>query len=767
MTPQSATKVVWQSAAVWPLGYARYSSELLRALEGLGVQVAYRFVYRGSAVCGDFDEPRDTGDPALDRMKQAVANPDLPQVVCASPDLFPRNFGRYRIGSATTEVNGIPGEWVEHCNRMDEVWVMSPFNERAFQESGVTRPLFVMPGGVDPLRFNPEVQGYPLRDRYLFLSVFEWSERKAPEILLRAFNREFRRHEEAVLFCKIMVPPWAPFDVPAAVRALRLAPSGGRIVVDLNTYLPGAQLGRVYRSADCFVMPTRGEGWGLPIFEAMACGLPVIATQWGATADYVNEEIAYPLRSKKLVTALGGKYPYSGYQWAEPDEEHLRSLMRHVFEHRGEAGQRGQKASQFVLQELTWERAASRVVDRLRQIADRPGPARPSRATASPRPLRIGIDVSRTVPPRERAGIGTYALTLVEGLSRVDPINQYVLYPGLGEFIHPDYDPLCEIPVPRQGNFRAYSGPLPALAPGRPPRGMEGASDEVDLVHATAFASPDVAPAKLVVTIFDMTYRLFPDLHLPSNVAFCEAQMQAALHRAAQFIAISEHTKRDFLSCYPVAEGRVRVIPLAVRHAFAPPTSPESVRPVLRKYGIHSHYIFSLGSLEPRKNLSALLRAFAQLRTSGTDDLRLVVAGCPGWLNSEAHHVADQLQIADRVQFLGYVDDDDLPALYGGARMFVYPSLYEGFGLPVLEAMSCGVPVLISRTSSHPEVAGEAALYFDPRNVDELTEQMARMALDASLREACRRRSLERSRCFSVERMAWETLRVYEEVVLR
>jgi glycosyltransferase involved in cell wall biosynthesis len=325
-------------------------------------------VYADSIVCGGFDEPSKTGNSLIDEMKANAEDPACPTVVCASADLFARNTAQYRIGYALTEVNGIPEEWVRNANRMDEIWVASSFNQTGFIESGVERPIFVMPSGVDPEVFHPALAAFPLRGTFLFLSVFEWSERKAPEVLLRAFNRQFKKSEDVVLFCKIMVPPWASFDIPAAVESLALSERGGRIVIDLGTYLRAEELGSLYRSADCFVLPTRGEGWGLPIYEAMACGLPVIATAWSAPAEYLNDERAYPLRIKGLVPALGGQYPYSGYQWAEPDEEHLGSLMRHVYEHGCEAREKGRKAAEFIASTLTWQHAAEKVRDRLLEI---------------------------------------------------------------------------------------------------------------------------------------------------------------------------------------------------------------------------------------------------------------------------------------------------------------------------------------------------------------------------------------------------------------
>jgi glycosyltransferase involved in cell wall biosynthesis len=268
------------------------------------------------------------------------------------------------------ETDGIPAEWVRQANLMDEVWVPSSFNARTFLASGVNRPIYVIPLGVDPNYFNPRILRYPLTGVYTFLSIFEWGERKMPELLLRAFNDEFQSGEPVILLCKSLSND-ATVDVPTQVAALRLSPKGGRIRLSLNEVVPTYQLGSMYRSADCFVLATRGEGWGLPVIEAMACGLPVIATDWSAHCDFMNAGNAYPLRVDRLVPAQAKCPYYNGFNWAEPSYSHLRRLLRHVFENQAEARARGGKASHDVIGNWTWDHAAEKIVDRIDRIAAR------------------------------------------------------------------------------------------------------------------------------------------------------------------------------------------------------------------------------------------------------------------------------------------------------------------------------------------------------------------------------------------------------------
>jgi len=225
-----------------------------------------------------------------------------------------------------------------------------------------------MPLGVNPAYFNPKIQSFPVPRVFTFLSTFEWGERKAPEVLLRAFNDEFRSNEETVLVCKVYNQDPA-VNIPRQVGGLGLKDSGGRVVFSINEVVPMHQLGALYRSADCFVLPSRGEGWGLPILEAMACGLPVIATAWSAQTDFIHDLVAYPLAIDGLIPAEAKCPYYNGFAWAEPSYQQLRALMRHVYENREEAKRKGKRASEEVLSKWTWRHSAEKMIGRLRELS--------------------------------------------------------------------------------------------------------------------------------------------------------------------------------------------------------------------------------------------------------------------------------------------------------------------------------------------------------------------------------------------------------------
>jgi glycosyltransferase involved in cell wall biosynthesis len=320
-------------------------------------------------------EPEASGDYRLDCVRGRAARADDVQVIYAQGDAFAAGRGARRIGFTMLEIDRLPREWVRQANLMDEIFVPSTFNAETFRASGVRPPISVVPLGVDPDYFNPGIIGHPLAGVFSFLSTFEWGARKAPEILLRAFHDEFRATDDVVLICKIINQDES-VRVERAVADLGLSSGGGRVLFSLNEIVPTDQLGSLYRSADCFVLPTRGEGWGMPILEAMACGLPVIATDWSAPRDFMNSGNAYPLEVERMVPAELTSPYYRGARWAEPSYEHLRALLRHVYENREEARAKGRRASREVLGRWTWDESASRIRTRLAEVA--PGSWSPS-----------------------------------------------------------------------------------------------------------------------------------------------------------------------------------------------------------------------------------------------------------------------------------------------------------------------------------------------------------------------------------------------------
>jgi len=351
-------EMAWHSVVHQPMGYGVQSRHIMKALHFAGVKVAYKNAYNQE------DDPTD--DFLLDDIMKRAIRADVTQVALCQADAFFPVAGRHTVGWTMLEVTGLPPTWVAGCNSMDEVWVPASFNVDTFRNSGVTVPIQVMPLGVDVDYFHPEITGYRPSTRFTFLSVFEWGERKAPEVLLRAFAEEFKDSEDVLLLLSVFNRD-PQVDVQQQIADLDLPPTAP-IVVMLNPKFTAHQMGSLYRSADAFVLPTRGEGWGMPVLEAMACGLPTIATRWSGPADFLHEGIGYPLEPLRLVPAEARCEYYAGFDWADPDVEQLRSLMRQVADNPEAARVKGLAAAAEVASTWTWDHVARKVKARLLEI---------------------------------------------------------------------------------------------------------------------------------------------------------------------------------------------------------------------------------------------------------------------------------------------------------------------------------------------------------------------------------------------------------------
>jgi glycosyltransferase involved in cell wall biosynthesis len=321
-------------------------------------------------------------------------------------------------------------------------------------------------------------------------------------------------------------------------------------------------------------------------------------------------------------------------------------------------------------------------------------------------------------------------------------------------------------PVPGLRNIQHLAYPAKAISPAKIvwpnlvlPR--RAARDKFDVVHATTHYGTFM-PCKYrnIITVTDVSPIIYPETHGRMQVAYHRHILPLVLKRADAILTISASSKRDIVSCYRIKEDKVHVIHLGVARRFIPDVSGES--DFTRT--LPERYILNIGTLEARKNLPRLIEAFAIARNKGLDR-KLLIGGARGWRLSNLAALVEKYALDEDVLFLGFVEDEDLPLLYGRADYFVYPSLYEGFGMPILEAMACGTPVITSNCSSMPEVAGDAALLVDPQDVHALASKMLELAADQDLRASLRARGIGRAGQFSWENTARKTMAVYERAI--
>jgi glycosyltransferase involved in cell wall biosynthesis len=290
--------------------------------------------------------------------------------------------------------------------------------------------------------------------------------------------------------------------------------------------------------------------------------------------------------------------------------------------------------------------------------------------------------------------------------------------------------------------------------------------NDIDVLHAMAFTGPLLCESPLVTTIYDLSFFRFPEIFRPFNRWYLSRFTRLSARRAKRIIAISESTKKDVIHYLGVPEQRVDVIYCGVDQAFRPVLA-ENVQHIRRQYGLPDRFVLFLGTLEPRKNVELLIRAYGRWREEDADVPHLVICGAKGWYFDRIFAAVENLGLEDFVVFTGYVAQADLPALYSAAELFVYPSKFEGFGLPVAEAMACGTPVITSNVSSLPEVGGDAALLVSPDDEQGLAENMRRVWRDAEFRQHLSESGKLQAKKFSWSEAARLTVRTYEGAVAR
>ena len=370
--------------------------------------------------------------------------------------------------------------------------------------------------------------------------------------------------------------------------------------------------------------------------------------------------------------------------------------------------------------------------------------------------MRIAID-AHSVGAR-LAGNESYATNLIEALAQIDSVNEYTLYVTTAEardrFEHrwPNFrvqktvphTPLVRIPLVLTAELRKHP---------------------VDVLHVQ-FTAPPFSPCPVVVRVHDLSFEHLPQTFNRRSRTQLRLTVRHSVRRAARILTLSEHSRLDVIETYGIAPERVDAIPIAAPSYFGPVADESELQRVRHIYGIKGDYILYVGSIQPRKNLPRLVKAYAGLRKKLQAGKlpKLVLVGKCAWLYDETLRALQEAAMNDSVILTGYVPESDLPALYSGSVCFVYPSYFEGFGLPPLEAMKCGAPAIVGNRTSLPEVVGDAAILIDPFDVDAIAAAIERLVNDSTLRDLLRVKGLARASLFDWQETAQRTLEVYNQV---
>ena len=370
--------------------------------------------------------------------------------------------------------------------------------------------------------------------------------------------------------------------------------------------------------------------------------------------------------------------------------------------------------------------------------------------------MRIGIDAR--IAYYTRAGIGQYTWRLIQALAALDRADQFHIFRHRRD----------QAQFTRQGNFQHHALWTPShnrleiyLL------GLEllWSGLELDILHSTDFIPPQWHPrgCKSVITIHDLAFMHYPHFLTKASARYY-GQIEDAVKRADLIIAVSNSTRRDIVNLLGVDEQKITVIYEAPNPIYRPMDRSHARAQVQARYPVPDDFILFVSTIEPRKNVQGLLKAFRRLLDDYKLDVTLVLAGAKGWLSQEAYDLVHELKLDKQCLFLGAVNDEDLVFLFNAARCLAYPSFYEGFGLPPLEAMTCGTPTVVANVSSLPEVVGDAALLVSPNSTEELTVALWRLLTDDQLWLELQQKGFKRAERFSWARTGREPLDVYRRV---
>lgn len=672
------TRVAWSAPLFDPSGYADEARTFVLGLDQLGVPIRVEPTPWGNRLAELEAEERRRLD-RLQRVAPPAGDPYV-RVQHTFPPFFARDpRAAATVGRTMFETDRIPDAWVAQCNLLDEVWVPTDFNLETFARAGVApAKLRKVPGGIDARRFTRPCAPYPVPGArgFMFLSVFDWSLRKGWDVLLRAFLEEFGMDEDVTLVLKTYssyghTPQQILDRVHGYVRtSLGLDPRQTARIVLLGEVLSSADLLRLYQAADAYVAPSRGEGWGRPQMEAMASGLPTIATGWSGTTEFMTTENSYPLESSLVPVpdaALSEVPTYRGHRWAEPSVAHLRWLLRHVFTHQAEARARGARARAEVLERYDRARVASLAADHLQRLLRAP--------LAAPSVIWEGSQLVHHSLAKVNREV---CLQLLDS-GRVDlsliPFERH----EFGASVDPRFPGLMD-------RVRRPSTHPPAVHVRHqwPPSFIPPAEGAWVMIQPWEFGS---IPASWVEPMRDHV----DEIWVPSTWV------------------------RDCYVKSGIPGEKVQVIPNGVDLATYRPEGPAYPLKTRKRF----KFLF-LGGTIVRKGIDILLDAFASNFTADDDVCLVVKASGTGTVYRNSPMAAffeEAARLPNGPEF-EYVPDKlsdvEIAALYRACNALVHPYRGEGFAMPVAEAMACGLPVLVTDSGACMDFCDRETAFLIP-----------------------------------------------------